>query len=82
MIGHIVEDPRPALSLSQRGVEGRVDAPHGSDSQWLAVDAALDAQALVELVDDGRREIADQTLTQRGFEVTLDDGAEIAHPGR
>jgi len=69
-------------ALSQRGVEGRVDTPHGSDGQWLAIDATLGAQALVELINDGRREIADQQIAQRGFEVALDDGAEIAHRGR
>ena len=31
VIGHIVEDPRPALGLRQRSVEGGVDAPDGSD---------------------------------------------------
>ena len=31
VIGHIVEDPRPALGLRQRCVEGRVDASHGPD---------------------------------------------------
>jgi hypothetical protein len=59
-----------------------VDAPHRSDSHWLAVDAALGAQALVELIDDGRREIANQQIAQRGLEMALDDGAEIAHRGR
>ena len=82
VIGHIVEDPRPALGLRQRGVEGRVDAPHGSDRQWLTVDAALGAQALVELIDEGRREVTDQKVTQPRLEVPLDDGAEITHRGR
>jgi hypothetical protein len=29
VIGHVVEDPRPTLGLSQGGMEGRVDPPHG-----------------------------------------------------
>jgi hypothetical protein len=82
LVGFVLKDPRPPLSLRQSGTQNRMDTPHCANSHRLAIDPAVRAQVLEELVNEGGGEVAHQDVTQTGLEVAFHDGGEIANGGR
>jgi hypothetical protein len=52
VVGHVFEDPGPALRLGQRGMERRMDASYRANRRRVAIDSTPRAEVFVELVDD------------------------------
>jgi len=62
-------------------MERRVNAPYRANGQRLAIDSAPRAQVFVELIHDGRCEVAHQDVAETRLEVAFDDRCEISNRG-